>query len=495
MSKIIIIGGGVSGLSAGIFALKSGFEVSVYEKHGVIGGNLTGWHRGEYYIDNCMHWLTGTNPNTQTYRDWEEVGMLGDGIEVEYPDRLYTYSFGDKTLSLYSDLNRLKREMLSISPLDEREINSFISAVETAKGVSGIYGENSDLKFGLFKTLLKVPSLYRYHSISTKELSERFISPFLRKFFACFLGDNFSALAVILVFATFTGKNGGVPKGGSLAAAKRMEEKFKSLGGEVVLNKEAIKVVGGKRPTVTFKDGEVFECDYVVITGDTKSIFKKVIDAKMPSRLENMYSDKYMKRFSSVHTAFSVEGEVPFKGDYIIDVKGSYRNIINYPYLILKEYSNEKTFAPYGKTVITAMAFTGDKKSAEYIASYSDKPLYKSIKREIARTMEEIICEKFPPLFGKTNCIDVWTPATYNRYTNSEIGSYMSFVLPPKYIPFKISNEVKGHKNVIIASQWLLPPGGLPNALAVGKRATKTIEALEKFKKREFVYGKLKLTR
>ena len=52
MSKIIIIGGGIAGLSAGIYARKAGFETTIYEKNGVPGGNCSGWNRNGYHIDN-----------------------------------------------------------------------------------------------------------------------------------------------------------------------------------------------------------------------------------------------------------------------------------------------------------------------------------------------------------------------------------------------------------------------------------------------------------
>ena len=42
MKKVIVVGAGVSGLSAGIYAALAGFDVTVCEKHRVAGGNLTG---------------------------------------------------------------------------------------------------------------------------------------------------------------------------------------------------------------------------------------------------------------------------------------------------------------------------------------------------------------------------------------------------------------------------------------------------------------------
>ena len=78
LAKIIIIGAGVSGLSAGIYAQMHGHNATIYERHFKAGGNLTGWDRCGYHIDNCIHWLTGTNPVTKLYKTWESLGALGD---------------------------------------------------------------------------------------------------------------------------------------------------------------------------------------------------------------------------------------------------------------------------------------------------------------------------------------------------------------------------------------------------------------------------------
>ncbi|MBQ3930059.1 MAG: FAD-dependent oxidoreductase, partial [Paludibacteraceae bacterium] len=49
--KLIIIGGGVAGLSAGIYARKRGWETVIYEKNAVAGGECTSWKRQGYHID------------------------------------------------------------------------------------------------------------------------------------------------------------------------------------------------------------------------------------------------------------------------------------------------------------------------------------------------------------------------------------------------------------------------------------------------------------
>lgn len=40
--KIFIIGGGIAGLTAGVFAQKYGFRSEIYESHSIVGGECTG---------------------------------------------------------------------------------------------------------------------------------------------------------------------------------------------------------------------------------------------------------------------------------------------------------------------------------------------------------------------------------------------------------------------------------------------------------------------
>ena len=107
MAKIIIIGAGVSGLSAGIYAQMNGHNATIYERHFKAGGNLTGWDRCGYHIDNCIHWLTGTNPVTKLYKTWESLGALGN-VEVHQGESLFTFEKDGQSLSLGQALTNLK---------------------------------------------------------------------------------------------------------------------------------------------------------------------------------------------------------------------------------------------------------------------------------------------------------------------------------------------------------------------------------------------------
>ncbi|MBE6674129.1 MAG: NAD(P)/FAD-dependent oxidoreductase [Ruminococcaceae bacterium] len=487
MARILIIGGGVSGLSAGIYAQLSGHQAVICEKNHIVGGNLTGWQRGEYHIDNCIHWLTGTNPNSSTYKLWEELGVLG-GIDIFQPDSLYTCEYKGERLSLYKDINRLEKEMLLKSATDKKEIISFISAIKAMQALCGIGGEAHNHKASRGELFASLPLILKYHKLSTGELSQRFTSPLIQRFISCFIGNDFSSLALICVFAHFCGENGGIPKGSSLAMAMRMANRFKELGGEILTDKEAVRIFheGNRAYSVTFKDGSSYFADYIILTTDPKMTFEKLFDLPIPKSIDALYQNKRLFRFSSYHCAFACDTDkLPFTGDYSFEIPFKYRARLKASYLTIREFSHEKSFAPKDKSIIQAIVFCNEESSLEFIKLKENQEAYSELKKELSAIIEKIIIGQLPQLNSKLECIDCWTPATYKKFVNSEIGSYMSFAFGPRYLPLRASNRISGLNNVILATQWQQVPGGLPIAASGGKLAIETVNKLEKQRKRK----------
>lgn len=501
MANILIIGGGVSGLSAGIYAQLSGHHATVCEKHTITGGNLTGWQRGDYHIDNCIHWLTGTNPATEGYKTWETLGALGD-VPVYQGESLYTCEFEGTQLSLHKDLQKIKTEMLNCSPKDKKEIESFIHAVEALEKLCGIGGANHNESMSPGELILKSPLLLKYYNMTTGELASRFSHPALCFFISSLLGDDFGALALLMVFATFCGENGGIPQGGSLEMAKRITARFTALGGTVLTQKEAAKIyhAGGKAYSVCFSDGSVIATDYIVLTIDPAVAFKHLLQLSLPPQIKKLYDDPRLKRFSSYQCAFSCElPQPPFRGDFAFKIPPKYKAVLGTDCAVVREFSHETTFAPKGKTVLQTLTFCYEDEAFHFIELRKKDPAaYKVKKEELACTFAKLLTEKFPQMEGKLKCIDVWTPATYHRFTNSESGSFMSFALPSKMLPKRVNNRIHGLSNVILATQWQQSPGGLPIAAEGGRLAIKTIDKLENKskiiatdKQKAPIYGKL----
>ena len=157
-----------------------------------------------------------------------------------------------------------------------------------------------------------------------------------------------------------------------------------------------------------------------------------------------------------------------------------YRKLLRTDSLTLREYSHEKSFAPKGKCVIQSMTFCSESDACAFIDMRRDsREAYRLKKERISMAIEHLIVSHFPTLAGKLHPIDVWTPATYRRFTHSEMGSYMSFAMPSFCLPTAKDCRIKGLSNVLMATQWLELPGGLPTAAAMGKRAAETVTQFE----------------
>ena len=127
--KIIIIGGGIAGLCAAVYAQKCGYQAEVLEMHDSAGGLATSWRRGDYTFETCLHWLLGSNPDGEMHSRWLEVFDI-DKLKFIHPEefvRLETEH--GECLSIYRNVDRLEAEMLNRAPEDAEKVRHLTSAI------------------------------------------------------------------------------------------------------------------------------------------------------------------------------------------------------------------------------------------------------------------------------------------------------------------------------------------------------------------------------
>ncbi len=74
---MIIIGGGIAGLSCGCYLQMNGYKTEILEANTAPGGLCVAWDRGPYVFDGCLRWLVGTNPSSSFNQIWNELGAIG----------------------------------------------------------------------------------------------------------------------------------------------------------------------------------------------------------------------------------------------------------------------------------------------------------------------------------------------------------------------------------------------------------------------------------
>ena len=478
--KVVVIGGGVAGLTAGIYALLSGFDAEIYEKNAIPGGECIGWNRKGFHIDNCIHWLTGTKKGTELYEVWKKVGALSDDTQYAPIDAFFSSSYNGQSITLWNDLKRTEKELIEISPEDEAEIKKFIEYVEYSKQCifpagkpMEMWGIKDYIQMGAsMKDFPKV--MKEFGNISLEDYSKRFKSPLLQRMICDYLPKEYCAYSFLVSYATMADGNGGVPMGASLQMSLRMEKRFKELGGVICYNKGASRIVieGKKATGVEFEDGSFANADYVIPTVDTHVLFNRLISKDyMPKELKAAYDEpKKYPSISGFQVAYAVSKDFRAEGETtFIEIE---------PLTVGKRTFTRMYVKTYGYDPVCV---NGDRQVIQTCISQDDEDFgfWKDLSsEEYTKVKDALVCEvtkriekEFPQLKENMEFLDAWTPLTYERYCNAYHGSYMSFVTTPYGKQMKLKGQLKGIENLYLAGQWTNSPGGLPVAVASGKFA------------------------
>ncbi|NLM00019.1 MAG: NAD(P)/FAD-dependent oxidoreductase [Treponema sp.] len=481
--KIIIVGAGVAGLTAGIYAMQQGFETVIYEKHTQTGGLCTGWDRQGYHIDGCIHWVTGTKKGSALREIWDNVDALKD-VEIIQQDYFDVYECCGEKIYIWRDIEKLKNEFITLAPADKKEIKRFIKDVKAVQKM--IVPAESPVNLMTLPQLCKqlwsmrgtFSVLLRYKSMSVQKYSKRFSHPALRRVFEICMPYNYSAAVFIFMVATFTLGNGDIPAGGSLQMANRMTKKFLSLGGIVKTGMlvTQINITKNKATGIEYitQAGEkcVDNANYIISACDVHTTFNVL--------LKNSYHDSaFVKRFhqpkiyetqSCVLLTFAVEADLTnYPYSLVLECEKYRVGVTDYEKITVRNYVYEPSFAPQGHTVINVLISQGDNDYLFWKSLYFNKAIYKAEKQRLADVIKKRIEERFPELVGKIKLLDALSPMTFQRYCSSYNGAWMAFRIGKGTRNLMHTGKIKGLSNCYLTGQWLQPPGGLPVALTMGK--------------------------
>lgn len=492
VKKIIIIGGGISGLSSGIYAQMKGFDSIILEKHAIAGGECTGWDRNGYHIDGCIHWLIGTKKGTLANKLWKEVGAL-DGIDIYEAEAFLVYNYKGTRIVLYRDLIKLQKHLLALSPEDTAIINEFCEDIKGLNHSADFAEKPIDLMspIEILKTFSAMEAqgkiMKKYGKMTFPEFAQKFKHPGIKEMFNALSIDDLSIAMFMMGFGNFVAGNAGIPKGGSRAFALRMEDKYIKLGGKLQKNcgVKEILIEKGLAKGVVLENGTTVYGDYIIASCDPRVTFDHLLKGNYSDRLlkKRYENPKDYKLFSSIYISLSVDAPLEDhpRSEFLTFEPFSIHNE-TIDTLSFTNYSYEESFAPKGKTVVTTPINVPAKESYDYWLELSkDQEAYKKEKLRIATAVIKGFEQNYPKLKGKVNLLDVATPVTFHRYAGAYQGAYMPFFLTiNSKMMFYHNGKIKGLKKCYLSGQWTMDMGGLPGALLSGKETLQRICKKEK---------------
>ena len=390
MKNVVIIGAGVSGLSAGCYLAMNGYRVKVLEMHTIPGGVCTSWKRKDYLFEHCLHWVIGSGEGNSMHSLFRELHIT-DSVEFYHTDRFRRIRCEGRNITIFTDIDKLEKELTDHFPQEKGRLHKMMRLVRFYTRFSPPM--DSDFGAFSFREILKLlpfmPSFIKLRNITVRKYLERFHDPVLKEvLYRMFPVPEMPSLMVIMPLAYFHNQEGGYPLGGSLHFAQAIANRLTNLGGEILCGRRVKKIIveNGKATGVETENGERYGADIVISACDGRTTLYDMLGGKyIPDKWKRMFEKPYLWPplvCVSLGVNRDLSGEVElqaFKLDAPIDVCGMKKQWFDYCH-----YCQDPAFAPRGKSYI-AMQFESD--YAYWKALHSDKAAYRQEKQRVLDTL------------------------------------------------------------------------------------------------------------
>ncbi len=457
--RIVVVGGGISGLSTAIFLAGLGRRVTLVEQHHLLGGYLQSFTRNGVRFEGGFHHLGSSLPGEIFARYLKLLGVYEDYVLLPHrEDALFRLVLPNgRRLDIPRGKQRIAEVMKRISPRDAAGIDRLMariwSHVEKNPWV-GLRSEKTDWD-----------TYQEFMTVSLRDVvNEHLASEDLRKMLDA-VAFNTTLKPEVCPFGTFALKfyllmtSLSRIQGGGEALIGAMERRLRALGGEILLGRgaERLRVEGAYARALELSDGTTLDFDLLISTcHPTETVRFCGPEHFRHAFLENLASMGHTPGSFKVYLELDRKAE-SLEGD---------------PWLILEDHPSW----PQGLYVASPSNMDpayGDRHTVEIllwqefreVEAWKDStlgrrpPEYLRFKEKLAGAAIDRVERDFPGIRDAIRQCHTATPLTNLHYTRSDRGSAMG-------ISQDIHHQGRRHlrprnrlRNVLLAGQSLGTPG------------------------------------
>jgi phytoene dehydrogenase-like protein len=484
--SLLIIGAGLAGLAAGVYAQRSGYRAHIFELHGQPGGVAAWWRRGAYHIDGGIHFLMGHRPGGALHALYRELGTAAPDTVTDMAEYgAYVDETTGKSALLGADLAQIQAALTALSPADAPAVAELIAGARAflAAGAFDVGMGNPPELAGPFDTvrqLWAMRGVLRYFSgkynRTAGEFAQELHDPTLRSIVANLFLPESPLWFIFMLLALLAGRQMGLLTQGCEGFVRPIERLYRELGGEISYHAEVKEVIveDGRAVGVRLASGAEHRGDAVISAADGQSTLfgllgGRYLDRASAARYRDWQLIKPWALFS-----FGVRREFPAAPHFT-----TYRlaepitvGPQRIELLTVRVFNYSSYFAPPGKTVIQP-AFEAEWDYWHDLQA-RDRAAYDAEKARVAAEVLRRLEPHYAGLAGQVEMTDVATPYTTWRYTRNWRGAYMGWLPTGPQMMAALPRTLPGLANFVMAGQWVVA-GGVPPCLTSGRDAVRIL--------------------
>ena len=471
---VVIVGGGLAGLSAGCYARASGFRTTVVEHNLALGGVCTAWPRGPYIIDGCIHWLTGG----MFAPLYEELGIVPPvRLHVLKEWTAYRDARSGRTLHLTRDLDALASDLRALAPEDAEEIGRMIDGARRVAELKQPFdvGHRSfwDHLAEFWQMRDELGAVMHFRKPIALYLREHIRSAALHRLFSELMPPEAPVLFLLLVLGYLERGHLSRPIGGTAAFRDALVKNYERLGGEVRLHSTVDEVlVDGHqtrgRPDVgRFVPARRRRHLHVQHAGDGAPAPRGPVRWRRGAGPDGAVADVPAHRPGELRRRPAplrpplADGGRP--GRALRDRRRGER-------LPLRPgVQRRHLLAPVGHTVVQAMLPS----SYDWWATRGAR--YATEKDAVGEVALAQLGQADPGLASAVRVVDVATPLTFWSSARAWRGAYEGWVPSSETFFGHVKKTLPGLHHFVMAGQWVEPGGGVPTAVLSGRQAVQLL--------------------
>ncbi len=433
---VIVIGAGLSGLTAAALLAKRGVKVAVIDKNYNPGGSCGIFKRGDTIFDQGSAMLfgfgeKGFNPNRFVFNCLEEP------INMIRHDQLYCINYRGKKIKFWPNVRHFAEELGKIFPSEKGNIRRFYADLEKmyrhVMVENPVYAAPDETdKFKSLPALLKHPLSFArflgYMNKSARSLLEKYFSdPQLFNFFDkltstyCYTTtlETPAILAAIMFIENHVGGS-FYPAGSTVFLPGKLEKVIEENSGTMLMKKEVAEILfDDSRPAgVKLVDGEELFASEIIYSGTVWNLYGKLIPETHLQPGLREWAEKQVPTYPSVVLYALVERDaIPARTLPIEMLIGNPDQIDEGEVTIFIFSIDDQTLCPEDRHVLVAMGPNFGKWDR------SNKEKYDGQKEQEKERLLAILEKKFPGLSKKVRYAEIATPATIERYTMKKGGA------------------------------------------------------------------------